>query len=122
MRRRAPYSRVCGSTVSGDTGKRIKGKRLHWGAVHLQQVPALQIGIDKRWAQRRDEIYGSKERDDGEPEGSIERWQGRCGVDERARDEPRGDGDEGKEQYGGQATHGQGFYHIVERLEAKVSA
>ena len=122
MRRRAPYSRVCGSTVSGDTGKRIKGKRLHWGAVHLQQVPALQIGIDKRWAQRRDEIYGSKERDDGEPEGSIERWQGRCGVDERACDEPRGDGDEGKEQYGGQATHGQGFYHIVERLEAKVSA
>ena len=89
------------------------GKHSHRGAVHLQQISAFQVGLDEGRAQRRDEIDGGEEREDGEAEGDIERWQGRDGIDERADDEPRGDGEERKEQYGGQATRGQCFGHVV---------
>ncbi len=92
-----------------------KGKHSHRGAVHLQQISAFQVGLDERRAQRRDEIDGGKEREDGEAEGNIERWQGRDGIDERADDEPRGDGDERKEEYGRQATRGQRFGHVCGR-------
>ena len=101
--------------VSKDKATRpTGGKHSHRGAVHLQQISAFQVGLDERWAQRRDEIDGGKERKDGEAERDIERWQGRNGLDERTNDEPRGDGEEREEEYGGQATRGQRFGHVVE--------
>lgn len=88
-----------------------EGKHPHRSAVHLQQISAFQVRPDERRAQRRDEIEGGKEREEREAEGNIERWQGRDGIDERTDDEPGGDGDERKEEYGRQATRGQGFGH-----------
>jgi len=107
------------SKDKGDT--RTMGKHSHRGAVHLQQISTFQVGLDERWAQRRDEIGSGKEREDGEAEGNIECWKGRDGIDERTDDEPRGDGDERKEEYGGQATRGQRFGHVVEGSERQGS-
>ena len=79
---------------------------IHRRAVHLQQVPAFQIGPDECRTQRRNEIDGREEREDGEPKGYIERRQLWDGIDERAHDEPRGEGDESEEQYGRETTRG----------------
>jgi len=72
-------------------------KDIHRRIIHLQQVPAFQIGLDESWTQRWDKIDGREERKGGESEGNIERWQGWDRVDERADDKPRADGDERRE-------------------------
>ena len=94
-------------SVSKHKSGMSKGKSYsHRRTVHLQQVPAFQIGLDKTWTQRRDEIDGREEREDGESKGDIKRRQRWDGIDEWAHDKPSGEGDERKEQYGWQATRG----------------
>jgi hypothetical protein len=91
-------SGLLGQPSAGTRAASGRESHAHRCAVHLQQVPAFQIGLHERWTQRRNEIDGREEREDGESKGDIERRQWWDGIDQGTHDEPSGQGYECKEQ------------------------
>lgn len=80
--------------VSKKLGVAATGENTHWCSVCLQQVPTFQVGFDEGWAQGRDEIDGREKREDREPNGNIECWDGGDRIDKWSHDKPGRDGNE----------------------------
>ena len=74
----------------------------HQIPIHIKQVPSIQLHltIPKHRRERRYQVYRRHERNDGEPQACVERRDRGHGLEEGARDEPGGNGEEGKEGEG----------------------
>ena len=81
------------------TKNECSAKDAHRSRVGLEQVSSLEVGLHEPGAERGDEIESGDEGEDGEPEGSVESWDGWDWVQERPEDEPeRGWDQDGEEE------------------------
>ena len=55
---------------------RCPAKDIHGSRVNLEQILSFEISLDKPRAQGGNQIQSCNEGEDGEPEGSVESWDG----------------------------------------------
>ena len=74
------------SGLERDTVNIAKGRYrgdVHWSGIDLEQVPSLEIGLNKSGPQCGNQVQGGDEGEDGKAEGSVESWDRRDWIEER---------------------------------------
>lgn len=61
---------------------------IHRGRIYLEQISALEVCLNECGAQRRNQVQGRDEGENGEPEGGVEGWDRWHWIEEGSEDEP----------------------------------
>jgi len=78
-----PAEEFHGQEPRSNKKRRYLGWDVHRSGTYLEQIPSLEIGLNEPGSQRRNQVQGGDEGEDGKAEGGGESWDGRDRIRSR---------------------------------------